>query len=169
MRIPPLYRLPGWQRFLAGAALGGLVSWLIFFYMFGILQEKQISMIMTQETEIEDLRKTIEILKEEADDLNELAESKMVIEDIQVRLVNSRIFDEAQRRLSTAQVQDMIRDDLQTQLTKDVESVYKVKDLLKKSIENKTIEMNKKRYQAEVTEIFFYSTLSIEVKLKQIK
>ena len=39
MRIPPYHRTPTWQRFFAGAALGGLISWVIFFYMHGVQQE----------------------------------------------------------------------------------------------------------------------------------
>ena len=71
-------------------------------------------------------------------------------------------------KLSVAEAEDVIRDDLASLIAKDVKSIYNGKVLLKKSIENKFIEINKKQYRLEVVEIMFYTELYIEVKLKRI-
>jgi hypothetical protein len=38
---------------------------------------------------------------------------------------------------------------------------------LKKSIENKIVTINKKRYDLEVVEIMFYTKMNIEIKVKR--
>ena len=62
MRIPPFFSQPSWQRFLAGVVIGALISWVLFFYMFGIQQDKQILTIQTQKEQIDDLNEKIAIL-----------------------------------------------------------------------------------------------------------
>ena len=51
-------------------------------------------------------------------------------------------------------------------LAKDIETVFKGKDLIKKIIENKTVKMNGKRYKLEVKEMIIYTTLSIRLDIK---
>ena len=48
MRIPPYYRKPTWQQFFAGMAIGGVISWFIFFYIFGVWQEDYSKKIKTK-------------------------------------------------------------------------------------------------------------------------
>lgn len=55
MRIPPYYRRPSWQRFFAGMAIGGAISWCIFIYIFGVWQEKHTALIDKQSEKIIDL------------------------------------------------------------------------------------------------------------------
>lgn len=57
MRIPPYYRNSHWQRFFAGMAIGGIISWFIFLYIFGEWQEKYSMEISKQEETIRDLTK----------------------------------------------------------------------------------------------------------------
>ena len=40
MRIPPYYRKQQWQRIISGMAIGALISWCIFLYIFGKWQEE---------------------------------------------------------------------------------------------------------------------------------
>ena len=65
MRIPPYYRNPLWQRFFAGVIIGAIISWGLFLYMFGDLQEKQIQLIETQQDAIKDLHDELEIWQNE--------------------------------------------------------------------------------------------------------
>ena len=166
MRIPPFYNNPTWQRFFAGIAIGSLISWGLFFYMFGIQQEKQILTIQEQKEKIEDLNKKIMIWEEDYQKLNEQTEQVLMIQEVLVKINNGKTYN--LDKLSIAEAEDVIRDDLTSLIAKDVKSIYNGKGLLKKSIENKFIEINKKQYRLEVVEIMFYTEMYIEVKLKRI-
>nr|WP_235048659.1 hypothetical protein [Geobacillus sp. WSUCF1] len=65
MRIPPYYQYPSWQRFFAGAAIGALISWFVFLYMFGVLQEKQVRHVNELNEQIADLQNEIRIWQED--------------------------------------------------------------------------------------------------------
>lgn len=166
MRIPPYYRLPTWQRFFAGVVIGAIGSWFIFFYMYGVLQEKQISIIEIQRKEIHELKIKVGIWEQDFNKLNEETEKHLSVKEIRVNIVNDRFYD--LDKLSVAEAEEVIRTDLTTLITKNVKDVYKTKALLKKSIENKILEINKKRYRIEITEIFFYKNMEIEVKLHRL-
>ena len=167
MRIPPYHRLPTWQRFFAGAALGGLLSWVIFFYMYGVQQETQIRIIHEQREEMKDLTGKIAIWEQDYKKLNQQNEEILTIQEVEVKITNGEFYSLDQ--LSIADAEDVIEDDLSSLLAKDVVSVYNGKMLLKKSIENKIIEINKKRYELEVYEIMFYTKMNIELKIKRAK
>ncbi|MFJ7744362.1 sporulation membrane protein YtrI [Peribacillus sp. NPDC097295] len=167
MRIPPYHRLPTWQRFFAGAALGGLLSWVIFFYMYGVQQETQIRIIHEQREEMKDLTEKIAIWEQDYKKLNQQNEEILTIQEVEVKISNGEFYSLDQ--LSIADAEDVIEDDLSSLLAKDVVSVYNGKTLLKKSIENKIIEINKKRYELEVYEIMFYTKMNIELKIKRAK
>ncbi|MFD9625039.1 sporulation membrane protein YtrI [Peribacillus muralis] len=164
MRIPPYHRTPTWQRFFAGAALGGLLSWVIFFYMHGVQQEKQIWTLHEQSEKIKDLNEKIAIWEKDYQRLNQKNEEILTIQEVEVTITNEKY---SLDRLSIAEAEDVIEDDLSSLLAKDVASVYDGKVLLKKSIENKIVTINKKRYQLEVVEIMFFTKMNIDIKLKR--
>ncbi|USK69493.1 sporulation membrane protein YtrI [Peribacillus asahii] len=166
MRIPPYHRNPTWQRFLAGAALGSLISWVLFFYLFGIQQERQIVKIQEQEETILNLNQKISIWEEEYHKLNEQTEKGLTIQDVQVKIINGNYYK--LDSLSIAETEEAIRDDLASLIAKDVKTIYNGRILLKKSIENKLIDINKKKYRLEVTELIFYTDMYIEVKLERL-
>lgn len=166
MRIPSFFRSPSWQRFFAGVAIGTFISWCLFFYMFGLQQEKQINTIRTQKEQIEDLNKKIAIWEEDYQKLNEQNEKVLMIQEVQVKINNGKSYN--LDKLSIAEAEDVIRDDLASLIAKDLKTIFQGKVLLKKSIENKLIEINKKQYRLEVVEIMFYTELYVEVKLKRV-
>lgn len=167
MRIPPYHQLPTWQRFFAGAALGALLSWVIFFYMYGVQQETQIRIIHEQREEMKDLTEKIAIWEQDYNKLNQQNEEILTIQEVEVKITNGVFY--SLDKLSIADAEDVIEDDLSSLLAKDVATVYSGKLLLKKSIENKIIEVNKKRYNLEVNEIMFYTKMNIEIKIKRAK
>ena len=166
MRIPPFFNNPSWQRFFAGVIIGAIISWVIFFYMFGIQQEEQIRIIQTQKEQIEDLNNKIAIWEEDYQKLNEQNEKVLTIQEVQVKINNGKAYN--LDKLSVVEAEDVIRDDLASLIAKDVKTIYNGKGLLKKSIENKFVTINKKQYRLEVVEIMFYTEMYIEVKLKRI-
>ncbi|MEH7503471.1 sporulation membrane protein YtrI [Neobacillus drentensis] len=163
MRIPPLYRRPAWQRFFGGTAVGGVISWCIFLYIYGVWQEQNTELIRKQAKEIIDLNEEKKIWQEEYKEIN-----KRKIEQLTVQKINIRITNWEKYRLdslSVLETEDSVRDDISMMIAKDIETVYKSKDLLKKIIENKPIKINDKRYKLKVKEMVFYTNLSIQLEI----
>jgi hypothetical protein len=164
MRIPPLYRNPFWQRFLAGTAIGGIISWCIFLYIFGFWQDKHTKIIRKQQEDIRDLKKDISIWQEEYKAENKRNIEKITVQTIDVKIINWEKY--GLDSFSAFQVEDSVKEDIRMMLAKDLETVFKSKDLIKKTIENKTVKMNDKRYKLEVKEMIIYTTLSIRLEIK---
>ena len=109
MRIPPLYRRPSWQRFLAGAAIGGAISWCIFIYIYGFWQEKYTKLIREQQEDITELKDDIKIWQDEYK-----AANKRNIEQITVQKINVRISNWEKYKLdsySAFEVEDSVKED----------------------------------------------------------
>ena len=125
----------GWQRFFAGVVIGAIIGWVVFFYMYGKMQENLTQEIIEQKQEISNLNDKIAIWEKESESLNEETEKKLTIQDIQITIENYRQYD--LDLLSVLQAQEAIRKDLSSLISKDLETVYKGKLLIKKTIENK--------------------------------
>ncbi|MFE8696996.1 sporulation membrane protein YtrI [Cytobacillus sp. FJAT-53684] len=163
MRIPPYYRQPIWQRFLAGIAIGGMISWFVFLYIFGEWQEKYSKQIKSQADEISDLRKEKEIWQEEFKELNKKNRELLTVQDIKVKIENG---DKYKLDLySVYEVEEQIKEDISNMIAKDIDTVYKSRGLIKKVIENKTIKVNEKRYRLKVINTVIYTTLSIHLDI----
>lgn len=48
MRVPSANTAKRWYLVLAGAAVGGVLSWFVFLYIYGVFQEEQTSKIAEQ-------------------------------------------------------------------------------------------------------------------------
>lgn len=163
MRIPPFYQRPIWQRFFAGVAIGGLISWLIFLYMYGELQEEQTKLIRQQQDEINDLSRSVKIWQEEFKALNKQNEQQLTIQEIKIKLVNGHKYK--LDSFSIFEIEERIKEDVSIMNAKDLETVFKSKDVLRKMIENKIVKINDKRYKLEVKEIVIFTTLSIQIAI----
>ncbi|WP_044894516.1 sporulation membrane protein YtrI [Bacillus alveayuensis] len=165
MRIPPYHRDKTWQRFFAGMAVGAVISWLVFLQLFGILQEKQVRQIAKLKETIVDLQNDIQIWQQDYIQLNKENKKKLTIQDIKINIINAE-----QYKLDSYtkfRIEENIRNDIDDLIAKDIETVYKNKELLKKTIENKTFEIDDRRYKVEISELFLFTTLSIQLKIKQ--
>ncbi|RLQ97954.1 sporulation membrane protein YtrI [Falsibacillus albus] len=167
MRIPPLYRRPEWQRLLAGIAVGGCISWVIFLFMFGALQEKQAKILEDQRDKIIQLEKDKSIWQEDFAELNKKNQELLTIQNISIKITNASKYNIDD--LSLDEAEDALREDLRPLLAKDLNSVYKNKELVKRTIENKTITLNDKRYSFVIKEIFFYTTIQVTLEMKLAK
>ncbi|OIK08529.1 sporulation protein [Bacillus sp. MUM 116] len=163
MRIPPYYRRPSWQRFFSGMVIGGAISWFIFLYIFGVWQEKHTQKIRKQEDDILELKKDINIWQQEYKEIN-----KRNIEQITVQKINVKITNWEKYKLDylgTFETEESVKDDISMMLAKDLDTVYKSKELITKIIENKRVKINNKRYKLQVKKMIIYTTLSIELEI----
>ena len=166
MRIPPYYRNPMWQRFFAGIAIGAVISWALFFYMFGDLQEKQVQLIQTQQDTIKDLSEEVDIWQSEYEILNKRNESRLLVQDVSVRITNYKKY--RLDPLSVFEVEQSIQKDFSSLIGKDLENVSKGKELLKRAIINKDIKVNSRHYQLEIKELVIYTNIEIELTVRQM-
>lgn len=165
MRIPPLYRHPVWQRFFAGAAVGGCISWLIFLFMFGTIQQKNSTLIERQALRIKELSGYIQILEEDYQELNKKNEEMLTIQEIDVKITNFERYD-IRDRLAIYKAEESVKEDLRSLIAKDLTTVYKNKEIIRKTVENKTLNINDKEFKLVVQELYFYTTISIVLEIK---
>lgn len=165
MKIPPSYLWKRWRRFFTGMAIGGALSWSIFVFIYGAWQEKQSKLIHEQEETIKDLTAEKKIWQEEFQALNKKNQEKMTVQDIKVK-INTRSAGKFNLDgLSVYEVEESVKEDLGILVAKDLETVFKSRDLLKRVIENKIVKINSKRYRLEVKEVYIYTTLNIQLDL----
>ena len=165
MRVPPFYRSATVQRFFAGMVIGGVIAWCIFLFIFGVWQERYSKEIKTQKETITELEAEKEIWQKEFSNLNKKTEKRLTIQDLVVK-INSK--DQKKYNINPVSVHEMqgtIKEDLSTIIAKDMELVFKSRELLKKSIENKVFVSDGKRYRFNVTELFIYTTVYIEISV----
>ncbi|RWR05326.1 sporulation membrane protein YtrI [Siminovitchia fortis] len=165
MRIPPFYRHPVWQRFLAGAAVGGCISWLVFLFMFGTIQQKNSTIIERQAIRINELSGHIQILEEDKQKLNEENEKMLTIQEIDVKIHNFERYG-INDRLGIYKAEESVGEDLRSLIAEDLTTVYKNKEIIKKTVENKRLTINGKQYRLVVKELYFYTTISLVLELK---
>ncbi|WHX99597.1 sporulation membrane protein YtrI [Neobacillus sp. DY30] len=164
MRIPPYYRQPSWQRFFAGMVIGGAISWCIFIYIFGVWQEKHTALIDKQSEEIVDLQEEKKIWQEEYKEINKRTIEQLTIQKINIKITNWEKYK--LDLLSVSEIEDSVKDDISMMIAKDIETVYKSKELIKKIIQNKPVKINDKRYKLKVKEMVIFTTLSIQLEIE---
>jgi hypothetical protein len=164
VRIPPYYRKPTWQRFFAGMVIGGAISWCIFIYIFGVWQEKHTALIDKQREEIVDLKEEKKIWQEEYKEINKRTIEQLTIQKINIKITNSEKYK--LDMLSVSEIEDSVKDDISMMIAKDIDTVYKSKELIKKTIQNKPVKINDKRYKLQVKEMVIFTTLSIQLEIE---
>lgn len=166
MRIPPYYRYPTWQRFFAGVVIGAILSWFVFLHLFGVLQEKQVRKIIELQDKIADLENEIRIWQEDYVKQNKINQKKLMVQEISVHLVNAEQYK--LDSYTTFRIEESVKEDISHLKAKDIETVYNSRELLKRAIENKTYTINERPYKLEIHQLFVFTTLSIELKLKPL-
>jgi hypothetical protein len=164
VRIPPYYRRPSWQRFFAGMVIGGAISWCIFIYIFGVWQEKHTALIDKQSEEIIDLKEEKKIWQEEYKEINKRTIEQLTIQKINIKITNWEKYK--LDLLSVSEIEDSVKDDISMMIAKDIDTVYKSKELIKKIIQNKPVKINDKRYKLKVKEMVIFTTLSIQLEIE---
>ncbi len=128
MRVPPYHQKPGWQRFFAGVAIGALISWFVFLFQFGVLQEDQIQLITKQESKIKNLEDDKDILIDDIKKLNSENKKNLKIQDFNVEFANRKKVELSS--LDLHHMKTAVIEDLNTLIGQDIQTLSKNKDLL---------------------------------------
>lgn len=163
MRIPPHYQQPTWQRFFAGTAIGAIISWGVFLFIFGVIQEKHSIIINEQKQTIQDLENDKKIYQEEYTKLNKEAQKKLTIQEIKIHLTNGDRYLFKDFRIKN--IENRIKEDLSDLIAKDIESVSSSQLLIERTIENRSLDFDGKKYKLEMTKLLLHTTLYIEVEI----
>ncbi|WAA10162.1 sporulation membrane protein YtrI [Fervidibacillus albus] len=163
MRVPTIHRYKNGQRFFFGTVIGALVSWLIFLYMFGHMQEEQAKTIRKQREQIMELEKEKNIWQEDFKKLNEKNKQLLTVQEVIVKIENAEKY--RIDPLSVFEVEESVKEDISMVLAKDLHLVYESRDLLKRVIINKPVKINDKRYRLTIKEIVIYTTLTVHLEL----
>jgi hypothetical protein len=171
MRIPPLHERPSFRFLLVGAFFGALISWGVFLFMYGTLQERQTITIIKQKREIEQLQDQLSIWQNEHEsekpDEEKPQTKELVIQNLDVKIINSDNFKLGY--YSTFFIEEAVKKELNNLISQPVEEVYESKELIKRVIENRQYEIDKKIYKIKVREILFHRTLSVQLKVTDVK
>lgn len=163
MRVPPHYQQPSWQRFFAGVAIGAVISWSVFLFIFGVIQEKHSTIINEQKQDIQDLMNDKKIYQEEYSKLNKKAQEKLTIQEIKIKLTNGDRYLFKDFRITN--IENKVKDDLKELIAKDIESIFNSRLLIERTIENRVFEFDGKKYKLEMTKFMLHTTLYIEVEI----
>ncbi|MDQ0174544.1 sporulation membrane protein YtrI [Bacillus chungangensis] len=165
MRVPLLSRYRYLQLLLAGIVLGVCMSWLLFLFMFGTIQEKQTRTIEEQQNKIAEMKKTLSIWQEDYKELNKKNQEILTVQKLHIKIVHNKKY-QIHETQSIFEAQEAIKEDLHMLLAKDLASIYKNRELIKKIIENKTLRINDRRYRLQIKEMYFYTTITAILELK---
>jgi hemin uptake protein HemP len=167
MRVPPHYQQPSWQRFFAGAAIGAIISWGVFLFIFGVIQEKHSTTIDQQKQIIEELKNDKKIYQEEYVKLNKEAQQKITVQEIEVHLTNGEKYLFQPFRVE--KIEKSVEQDLSDLIAKDINTVSSSHLLIEKTIENKVVKVDGKDYKLEMTKFMLLTTIYIEVEISFLK
>lgn len=159
MHIPPYHKKPYWQLFMAGCAIGGIIAYIVLLSMYGKMYEGLIEENVKQQAEINDLERQNEALLKDKEDLNEKANEPRVVESIVVQITNwdSLRLD----RLIIHQLEELIKEEINYIVGRDVELISEMDELLISTIENKAFTVDDFTYYFQVEKL----TIARKVKL----
>jgi hypothetical protein len=166
MRIPPYYKDPHWQRFLAGVMLGTLIGWVLFLYFYGNTIDRHIIALKNKQAEINDLKKDIdEIWKKDYEECNKENQRLLKVQEIEINLEHSDKIS----MLTVQKLQQQTKDFLRDLIKKDIETVANNKEFIMKTIEEKTFTIDDQKYQLRVEHFFLFTTLEMHLRIKHVE
>ena len=164
MHISPYHKKPGWQRFFAGAFFGGLLAYMIFLYMHGVMQKDLLEHNMTLQAEVGELRRQNEALLQDNKDLDQKNKQDIKIETIDIKILNE---DQMRLdRLLAHQLEELMKEDIDQIVGESIDAVTKNDELLIAAIENQTYRIDDFSYKVKVEKLTISKTVRIAAKAK---
>ncbi|SFM08067.1 hypothetical protein SAMN04487943_107180 [Gracilibacillus orientalis] len=166
MHIPPYHKRPSWQRFLAGVAIGTIIGYIIFIYMFGELQEKWIEENLALRGDLQNLNQSYENLRKNHETLDQQTKKGLQVKEINIEFLNLKELNIDNDRIMIQQLEEAVRTEAAHAVGKNINDMADSIDLLIATIENKTINIDDFKFQAEIQRIIVSETLYLSIQLK---
>ncbi|SES07488.1 hypothetical protein SAMN04487944_11736 [Gracilibacillus ureilyticus] len=167
MHIPPLYKRPGWQRFLAGSVIGAFIAYFIFVFMYGEMQEKWIEENLALRGELLELKETHNALVENHRLLDEQAKEGIEIKEITIQFTNLETFKIEHDRIMIQQLNEAVKQEANQMIGLNLDQISNSTDLLIRAIENKTIIIDDFKFRAKVRKMIVTETLQLSIELSK--
>ncbi|MGL4522452.1 MAG: sporulation membrane protein YtrI [Bacilli bacterium] len=152
------------RHILFGCIVGSILSWLIFLYMYGEMQNIQSREIKKKDATIAQLNERISLLLEDNEKQNEKNREMLTIQSLDVRLlVPASLLIGS---VSKLHIEQSLLRDYNHLLTHSIQSVSEQQTLLITSIENKPYRIDDRLYKLSVRQIVFDKVLKITVELR---
>lgn len=153
----PFHKKRSYQIFILGTLLGAIIAYIILLYMHGKMYENVLVEQVKLKMEIKELKKQNETLIDDKEEIEEQTEA--TVKAIQVEFTNAEKlkFD----RLTTLQLENMVKSELSNIIGKTIKSVSESDDLLVTVIENKTFTIDDQSFIFEVKKV----SISEKIKL----
>lgn len=162
MHIPPYHRKRNWQIFAIGLLAGAIIAYIIFIFMYGKLYGDAITNLTELETEVKDLQRQNETLLDDKEKLQ--LEQKFTVQTIEVLFTNSKQF--RFDRLTTHQLNSLMKDDLQDIVGKDVKSVAENSELIINLIEKNTYTIDDISYVFTIKKLIISESVILHLQIR---
>jgi|SRR5690625_4261162 len=157
MHIPPYHKKRPWQIFLVGSLIGSIIAYAIFAYMYGKMYEDLLAENVQLHTKIAELERQNEALLEDKENLEEKSDN--TIQAIEIDFANSA--DLRLDRLIIHELEDLILNEINFIIGKEVKSIAENDELLITVLENKTFTIDDLSYRFEVKKLYISERVKI--------
>ncbi|MFC3040103.1 sporulation membrane protein YtrI [Virgibacillus xinjiangensis] len=158
MHIPPYHRRKSWQRFIAGAVIGAVLAYMVYLYIYGSLYEQLLQENYQIQAELDEVKRHNEALLEDNEELDKRSNQPLTVETIQVKISNG---SELKDELIIHQLEEMMKEEINHLVGKDLSSIAGSDELLISTIENKSFTIDGFTYSFKIEKLI----ISTDVKL----
>lgn len=163
MHIPPYHKKRNWQIMLTGIWIGAIIGYIVLIFMYGRMYEQVLTEKVQLQTKISELERQNEALLEDKEDLEE--KSSPVVLSVSIEFLNSEKLH--LDKLTTHQLEDVIKRELDPVIGNSVESIEENNQLIIDQIEDKTFTIDDLSYELEVKKITIMKTMKLVLFVKQ--
>ncbi|MEC5421946.1 hypothetical protein QGM71_00370 [Virgibacillus sp. C22-A2] len=164
MHIPPYHKKETWQRFYAGALIGGIIAYFILIYMYGSMYEKQLEENRELQANVIDLKNQNKALLQDKEDMDEESKKPLLVESIEITITNTQ--ELRLDRLIVHDLEEMLKKEINHIIGQDISIIGNSDTLLISTIENKAFSIDDLTYYFRVKLLTISQTVKITAEAK---
>ncbi|MCG3420161.1 sporulation membrane protein YtrI [Oceanobacillus jordanicus] len=162
MHIPPYHKKKTWQRFFAGALVGGIIAYIIFIFMYGTMYENQLKKNLELTSQVNDLKNQNEALLKDTENLK----TPVTVSVIDITIENAE--EISLDSLVVPKLEELVKDEISHITGQSVSIVDEIDQLLISAIENKEYTIDDLRYQFTVRKLTISETVKVFLEAETV-
>lgn len=163
MHVPHYHKKRSWQIFLLGVFAGSIIAYLVFSLMYSKMYEQILTQNVQLRTQVTELEHQNEALLQDQEDREE-QKTGHTVQKIEIEFSNHN--ELRLDRLIIHELEDLLKNEINYIIGKDIESLTENDDLLITVIENKTFTIDDLSYQFEVKKLFISEQVKVTLHIK---